>query len=316
MILDHRTQYFDWARSKLSFINMPFNTMLTVPVRIRTFQSEYWPNGKLRERVVHWQNQNQRLAAKVQKYEALEIEKNRLLVLLAASHTKGDAAVKIGRIIRTAIQGPYAQRIMIDRGNKDGVVLSQAVIDANGVIGQVSKVASDHSVVTVITDASHAVPVEVLRNGLNVVARGTGGNENLSIPFLSFQADIEVGDVLVTSGMGDVFPSGHPVAKIIDIEGVAGEQFLSVQARPFAELNKVKNILLLERLIPSPLPVKIQLSSPGQNPQGVVPGTALREKKTGVSGGVNPSTEKKNKQQNTALTSESIRAGQRQKPVQ
>ncbi len=268
MILDHRTRYFDWTRSKLSFINMPFNTMLTMPVRLRTFYEDYWPNNKLHQQLERLQNENQRLAAKVQKYDALNIEKNRLLVLLAASQTKKDAEVKIGRIIRTNIQGPYDQRIMIDRGQRDGVVHSQAVIDANGVIGQVSMVAHDHSVVTVITDASHAVPVEVLRNGLNGIARGTGGGQILTVPFMSFQADIEVGDVLVTSGLGEVFPSGHPVAEIIDIQGVAGEPFLTVKARPFAELNKVKNVLLLERAVSTPItldqgePEETALSSP------------------------------------------------------
>lgn len=247
MILDHRTRYFDWSRSVLSNINTPFNSVLTVPVRLRTFYESYWPNNILLERVNYLEAENQRLKSKEQKYDALEIEKNRLLVLFSASQSRGDAKAKMGRIIRTSLRGRYDQRIVIDLGARDGVKLSQPVIDSNGVIGQISIIARDHSVVTVISDASHAVPVEVLRNGLRAVARGNGNSQILSVPFLSFQADIEVGDVLVTSGLGDVFPAGYPVAEIIDIKGVAGEPFLSIEAKPTAEMHKVKNILVVDQ---------------------------------------------------------------------
>ncbi len=247
IILDHRTSYFDWTRSVLSNVNSPFNTVLSVPVRMGTFFKDYWPNETLRQRVDFLEFENQRLLAKAQKYDALEVEKNRLLVLFSASQARGDAVMKMARIIRTELQGPYDQRIVIDHGSRDDVILSQPVIDANGVIGQLSKIAHNHSVVTVITDASHATPVEVLRNGLRAVARGTGNSQILKIPFLSFQADIEVGDVLVTSGLGEVFPAGYPVAEVSSIQGLAGEPFLTIEARPFAEMNKVKNILLLDQ---------------------------------------------------------------------
>lgn len=247
IILDHRTSYFDWTRSVMSNINAPFNTVLSVPVRMGTFFEDYWPNVKLRQRVDFLEFENQLLLAKAQKYDALEVEKNRLLVLFSASQARGDAVIKMARIIRTELQGPYDQRIVIDHGSRDDVILSQPVIDANGVIGQLSKIAYNHSVVTVITDASHATPVEVLRNGLRAVARGTGNSQVLKIPFLSFQADIEVGDVLVTSGLGEVFPAGYPVAEVSSIQGLAGEPFLTIEARPFAEMNKVKNILLLDQ---------------------------------------------------------------------
>lgn len=247
IILDHRTNYFEGIRTLLSNINTPLNLALTAPVHARFYVDEYWPNEKLQQRVEALELENQRLLAKTQKYDALEAEKNRLLLLFSARQSRGDTTAKLARIIRTSLRDKYDQRIVIDRGQRDGVLNSQAVIDANGVIGQVSMIARDHSVVTVLTDSAHAIPVEVLRNGLNAVARGTGGEKILSIPFMSFQADIEVGDILVTSGLGGGFPSGYPVAEVIDINGVAGEQFLMINARPFAELDKVKNVLLLER---------------------------------------------------------------------
>ncbi len=211
------------------------------------FFEDYWPNEKLQQRVEALETENQWLLAKVQKYDALEVEKNRLLVLFSASQARGVANIKLARIIRTDLQGPYDQRIVIDHGSRDDVMLSQPVIDANGIIGQLSKIAYNHSVVTVITDASHATPVEVLRNGLRAIARGTGESQVLRIPFLSFQADIEEGDVLVTSGLGEVYPAGYPVAEVTRIQGLAGEPFLTIEARPFAEMDMIKNILLLDQ---------------------------------------------------------------------
>jgi rod shape-determining protein MreC len=262
MILDHRTHYFDGMRSVLSNINTPFNSMLTVPVSLGSFLENYWPNEKLRERVDMLELENQRLQAKVLQFDALEIEKNRLLVLFSASQARGDASVKMTRIIRTELQGPYDQRIVIDSGSREGVALFQPVIDANGVIGQVSKIAYNHSVVTVITDASHATPVEVLRNGLRAIIRGTGSGVVLNIPFMSFQADIEEGGVLVTSGLGEVFPAGYPVAEVSKIKEMAGEPFLTIEARPFAEVNKIKNILLLDHPLLLPEPFESQPVSP------------------------------------------------------
>ncbi len=236
----------------VSNINTPLNAMLTVPARWRTFSDDYWPNQKLLSKVENLTAEIQHLRAKVQKYDALEAEKNRLMVLFSASQAQSDIQIKLGRIIRIALKGPYDQRLVVNRGQRDAVFLSQPVIDANGLIGQVSIIARDHSVVTVITDAEHATPVAVLRNGLNAVARGTGSSQLLDIPFLSFQADIEIGDVLVTSGLGEAFPAGYPVAEVVDIKGVAGEPFLTVMAKPFAELDKVKNILMLDhRALPS-----------------------------------------------------------------
>ena len=266
MILDHRTRYFDGMHSLLSNINTPFNSMLTVPVSLGSFLEDYWPNKKLRERVDALELENKRLLAKVLRFDALEIEKNRLLVLFSASQARGDASVKMTRIIRTELQGPYDQRIVIDGGSRDGVTLFQPVIDANGVIGQVSKIAYNHSVVTVITDASHATPVEILRNGLRAIVRGTGSGRVVNIPFMSFQADIEEGDVLVTSGLGEIFPAGYPVAEISKVKEMAGEPFLTIEARPFAEVNKVKNILLLDHPLLVPEPPEAQPLAPQEEP--------------------------------------------------
>ncbi len=245
LIFDHRTQYFDQARYYASNINVPFYRVLDVPARLSNFFSDYWPNRKLIDNYDQLQLDNKFLQAKVQRYDALELEKNRLLLLLSASHARPEELMMLARVTNTELKGSQDQRYIIDRGSNAGVYASQAVIDANGVIGQVSFVGQAYSVVTLITDSSHAMPVEVLRNGLRSIVRGQGQNQIMVLPFLSLQADIEVGDVLITSGLGDVFPPGHPVAEVVEVKADSAEAFLQVRVKPFSEVDKVKELLLL-----------------------------------------------------------------------
>lgn len=251
LIFDHRTAYFDEARYYVSNVNVPFYRVLDVPARAKNFFSNYWPNRKLIDHYDQLQLDHKFLQAKVQRYDALELEKNRLLLLLSANHARPEEMMMLARVTNTELKGKQDQRYVINRGRNAGVYISQAVIDANGVIGQVSFVAKAYSVVTLITDSSHAVPVEVLRNGLRTIVRGQGQHQNMVLPFLSLQSDIEVGDVLVTSGLGDVFPSGHPVAEVIEVNADSAEAFMTVRVRPFSQVDKVKEVLLLRANLPT-----------------------------------------------------------------
>lgn len=245
LIFDHRTAYFDPARYYFATINLPFYRSLEVPAQVKNFFTDYWPNRELIAQYRQLQLEHQLLQAKLQRYDALELEKNRLLLLLAANQARPDEEMMLARVINTELKGNQDQRYVIDRGRKAGVYAAQAVIDANGVIGQVSFVGHSYSVVTLITDLSHAVPVEVLRNGMRAIARGQGRDDYMVLPFLSLQADIEEGDVLVSSGLGDVFPPGYPVAEVVEVHAGSAEAFMTVKAKPFSQINKVKEMLLL-----------------------------------------------------------------------
>ena len=138
-------------------------------------------------------------------------------------------------------------RVAIDRGLRDAVYVGQAVIDDKGVIGQVTEVMPLSSIVVLITDPGHALPVQVQRTGLRTVVNGIGSVSNLQVPYLNQNADVQLGDVLISTGMGGRFPNGYPVAVISDIETKEDEAFIKVLASPIANLDRSNYVLLLSR---------------------------------------------------------------------
>ncbi len=245
LIFDARTPFFDSFRYSISNINLPFYRVLDWPFKAKDFVGNYWPNQELLDKFDRLQSENKMLHAKVQKYDALALEKQRLTRLLSAREAKSDEQMMLGRVVRVELNDDADQRYVIDRGQSEGVYLSQPAIDDLGVIGQVSFVGSTFSVVTLITDSSHALPVQLQRNGIRMIARGQGDDLRLNLPFLSFQTDIREGDVLVTSGLGDVFPPGYRVGEVTSVVADTGEAFKQAFVRPYSNIGMLKEVLLL-----------------------------------------------------------------------
>jgi rod shape-determining protein MreC len=147
---------------------------------------------------------------------------------------------------------PFSHQVMIDRGSQDGVFVGQAVLDGAGVMGQVHDVHIHMSSVLLISDPDHALPVQIARTGLRTVAYGTGETARLLLPNVPLQADVRTGDLLVTSGLGDRFPPGFPVAEIEVINRDTGETFAEVYARPLAALDRGREVLLVIQKIEEP----------------------------------------------------------------
>jgi len=141
----------------------------------------------------------------------------------------------------------YNHRILVGRGIRNGVYAGQAVIDDQGVIGQVTEVMPFNSSVMLITDPGHALPVQVQRTGLRTVVYGTGSVSLLRVPFLNQNSDIQIGDVLISSGLGGRFPNGYPVATVSDVDVIQDEAFIRVSAKPIAKLDRSNHVLLLSR---------------------------------------------------------------------
>jgi rod shape-determining protein MreC len=133
----------------------------------------------------------------------------------------------------------------LNRGLADDVYVGQALLDADGVVGQVVEVGPLTSEAILITDADHAVPVAVNRNGLRTIALGTGDSSRLRLPYLTNSADIDVGDLLVSSGLGGGFPSGYPVGRVIEVRIRPGQSFAEVIAEPVSELDRDQEVLLV-----------------------------------------------------------------------
>ena len=141
---------------------------------------------------------------------------------------------------------PLRQRVVINKGTRDGVVPNQAVIDGSGVLGQVARVGPFSAEVILVTDPEHAIPVEVTRNSLRSIAVGSGNSGELALPYLAVNSDVKSGDMLVSSGLGGVFPAGLPVAKISGVRREANQLLAQVRAQPLATVDKDREVILLD----------------------------------------------------------------------
>lgn len=176
------------------------------------------------------------------KYASLVQENNELRRRLNAAASVDD------RVILAEVVGvspdPFAHEVIINKGSRNDVTEGQAILDADGLMGQVHQTSSFTSRVLLISDSSHAVPVEVNRNGLRAVLLGNGNFNRLDLVHVPDTADIREGDVLISSGLGGRFPRGYPVAEVHSIEKEPGEPFMTIDARPLAELSH-SNMLLV-----------------------------------------------------------------------
>ncbi|MDH4260736.1 MAG: rod shape-determining protein MreC, partial [Gammaproteobacteria bacterium] len=140
---------------------------------------------------------------------------------------------------------PFRQRVLINKGSLAGVFRGQAALDANGIFGQVTRVGPLSAEVILISDPEHAIPVQVNRTGARTIALGTGRSGQLSLPYLPQNSDVVAGDLLVSSGLGGVYPPGYPVGRITDVGRDPSQPLLSVAAEPLAALDRDPEILLV-----------------------------------------------------------------------
>jgi rod shape-determining protein MreC len=205
-------------------------------------------NLELRQQVLQ-------LRAQLLKFQALDAENARLRRLLASARVMQDKTM-VAEVFSVS-QDPYLQQISINKGSQQGVFSGQALVDAYGIVGQVVRVHPTHSVALLITDASHGIPVEVNRTGLQTIARGGGGKDGsaLTLPFLPGNADVQPGDLLVTSGLGGRFPPGYPVGEVFDVKRGTAVHFMQASVAPAARLYQSREVLLVwapQTLAPPP----------------------------------------------------------------
>ncbi len=244
MTLDHRQHHLEGIRGGLSVLVYPLQALVDLPFAVGGWASHTFStrttllneNRELREKQLA-------LEFKLQKFEALESENQRLRSLLQSSSRKWER-VLIAELLQVDFD-PFRHMVLLNKGGKDDVFEGHPLLDAHGVLGQVVHVSPLSSSAILITDPSHAVPVQVNRNGLRTLAVGTGDEEYLDIPHLPNNADIQVGDLLVTSGLGLRFPPGYPVATVTTIEKDPTEPFATVHASPMAHLKRTREVLLV-----------------------------------------------------------------------
>ena len=244
LIIDHRFHHLQQLRSTLAFLTYPLQYLADLPYTAsRWFTEIASSRNDLLETNRALRNENLRLKVELQKYEALQAENLRLRDLVDSSFKIGDR-VLVAELSSVDLD-PYKQQVIIKKGAASGVFEGQPVLDAQAVMGQVTHVTPLSSTVVLITDTSHALPVQVLRNGLRTIAIGTGRIDQLKLPYLPTNSDIVEGDLLVTSGLGGKFPPGYPVATVTRIDRSPDAPFSSVFAEPRAHLDRSREVLLV-----------------------------------------------------------------------
>jgi rod shape-determining protein MreC len=180
---------------------------------------------------------------RLQRYEALEAETLRLRGLRDSTVGITDRFI-IGDVMDVDLDA-FRERVLVDKGAQDGVFVGQAVLDAGGVFGQVARVGQLTSEVILLSDATHAIPVQVNRNDLRTIAVGTGDTGRLKLPYLPTSADVVAGDLLVTSGLGGGFPAGYPVGTVSEVKRDPAQSLADVDVKPAAALDRSRELMFV-----------------------------------------------------------------------
>lgn len=244
MYLDHRQGHLELVRSALSTLVYPVQFVVNLPIAAGRWAGEsIVTRKKLIEENNRLRSRQQLLNSRLQRYEVLEEENKRLRELLGSTMNFKER-VMIAELLAVELE-QFRNMIEINKGSRDGVYDGQPVVDAHGVIGQVVHVGPFSSNVLLITDPSHAVPVQVNRNGLRAIAVGTGQSNSLLLEHLPTNADIQVGDLIVSSGLGRRFPRGYPVGIVSSIKLEPGAPFGTIHITPSAMLAQNREVLLV-----------------------------------------------------------------------
>ena len=235
--LVHVRYYLSGAAYPLQLaVSSPTNALGWMRTHLATREALEGENAQLHE-------QQKALELRTMRFDALVQENAELRGLKQALPPVADRwlAAEVVNVELNAL----SHRLLINRGSRNGVFKGQAVMDGAGILGQTTRVGPWSSEVILVTDPEHAIPVQIERTGLRTIAEGTGDTEALGLPFLPANADVKVGDVLITSGLGGVFPEGYPVAKVTEIRHDAVQPLAQIRATPLSHLDRLHEVMLV-----------------------------------------------------------------------
>ena len=244
MVLDHRGGYMEQTRSWLQTAMTPLYSVVEMPFHVWDWlPGSFTDRDALRAENAKLNDELRAARVKLLRFDAMTEENRRLRAIRNASQGIGERTL-IAEIVRIDVDA-YRHRARINKGSQDGVFKGQPVLDAFGIVGQVTQVDRVGAEIIMISDNEHAIPVQVNRNGIRSIAVGTGDIHRMSLPFLTAESDVKPDDLLVSSGLDGIFPAGYPVAKITKVERDPAETFAVVEARPLAQLDRSREVLLL-----------------------------------------------------------------------
>ena len=245
MVSDHRYQQTHLIRSTIGGVLYPLERLVSTPGDISKWLAVYFTTrASLQSQIESLERLNLFQQARLQELAQLKLENNRLRELLDSPLQRNKNSVLLADIIRVNLH-PFRKLIAIDRGQQDNVYEGQAIVGAQGIIGQVVEVFPMHSNALLISDPSHALLAENNRTGLRALLVGSGEADRVYLQNISSSADIHIGDLFQTSGLDGLYPRNYPVARVLEIGRVEGEAFLTVTAKPLAQLDSIREVLLL-----------------------------------------------------------------------
>jgi rod shape-determining protein MreC len=241
---DLRYKRMETTRSVLDTLGAPIYWLADLPMRMRDWgEVHVQSRAQMLEENERLIRENLILQGRSQQMASLQAENVRLRALLNSTAILRDD-VLVAELMGVS-PDPARHQLVLNKGAADGVFVGQPLINADGLMGQIVEVSPATSRALLITDATHSIPVQVNRNGVRAIAEGTGSLGALEIRHVSATTDIEVGDLLVTSGLGGRFPGGYPVGVVTEIERDPGKMFARVVATPSAALDRSRHVLLV-----------------------------------------------------------------------
>ena len=244
MVMDHKYKSLESVRDALSLLVYPIQLSVELPGSVSDWFNESLATRRhLQEEIDSLRTQQFVQQAQMQKFAALQAENIRLRELLDSSFEVGEK-VLIAELMSVNLD-PYKHQVVINKGELHDIYPGQPLVDAEGVMGQIVHAGPYTSTAMLITDTSHAIPIQVNRNGLRSIALGSGTINRLELPYIPNSADIQPGDLLITSGLGGRFPPGYPVATVTAVQHDPGNAFAAVVATPLAHLNRSREVLLI-----------------------------------------------------------------------
>ena len=242
--LESSTRLLDPVRSTLNSVVSPLYIVAETPYLWGDAFDRFWvSHDKLRDENLLLARRILELSQVSQQYVALKAENDRLRSLLG-SQARLPYEVLIAELVGI-VPNPGTYQIIIDKGSRAGIEVGQAVLDADGLFGQIVETAPFSSRVLLLTDQDHAVPVQVNRNGVRSIAGGLGRMDLLELENVPLSADIREGDLIETSGLGGRFPAGYPVGRVQSVVVEPTSTFAEVKVAPLALLARSKHVLVI-----------------------------------------------------------------------
>jgi len=244
MVLDHRGIGVQQLRAVLSMPLSLLEYVVSRPVHlIDNLSTMISTHDTLIKENVDLKTEQLLLKAQVQRLLALESENTQLKALLRSS-SEVHGKVLIAQLLAVDSE-PFVNQVILDKGSREGVFIGQPVLDANGVMGKVIQLGPISSRVLLVNDTHSAVPVQITRNGIRAIAVGDSYTGKLKLVNVPQTIDVKVGDVLVTSGLGEHYPAGYPVGQITSVVKDPGMQFATIDVQPSAHADRSRQVLLI-----------------------------------------------------------------------